>query len=97
MNLRLSALVGLASVFIAGHVVAGTPAQAPGKASTSRSQQQVDTRSAEVTRLKHDVAAEEDKGRQADQRLQEQDKTIADLQGQLKALQVAPASQAKHP
>ncbi len=80
-------------MFLAGHVLAGTPAQAK----AAGNQQKAEAKSAEVARLKHDVAAEEDKGRQADQRLQEQDKAIADLQKQLNEVKAAPAAQARHP
>lgn len=95
MNHRLSALAGLALLLLAGHVMAGTPG--PARAKAGGSQPGPDAKSAEVTKLKQEVAAQEDKGRQADKRLQQQDQTIADLQRQLKEVRAAPASQAKHP
>lgn len=92
MKRFLSVLAGTIMISLAGHAVAGTPAAKP-----SSLDQRAATMTAEVAKLKQDVAAEEDKSRQTDQRLQEQDKTIADLQKQLNALKAAPATQGKHP
>ncbi|SFS03110.1 hypothetical protein SAMN05216570_1683 [Dyella sp. OK004] len=57
-------------------------------------EQRISKQRAELEGLQHDVAAQEAKSKQADQKMQEQDKTIADLQRQLKEVKAAPTGSA---
>lgn len=86
-GLGLCALVVMAPGWAAD---AGKGAKAP----ASGLEQRISKQSAEVERLQHDVAAQETKSKQDDQKMQEQDKAIADLQRQLKELKAAPTGSA---
>lgn len=52
---------------------------------------------AEVARLKHDVAEQEARSRQADQRLHEQDRALAELRRQLQAVEQGGAAPGHNP
>lgn len=62
-------------------------ASAPAKASLSGVTRRLARHQAEVQHLQQDVARQEADSARASERLQQQDKTIADLQRQLQALQ----------
>lgn len=80
--LPLLLLVALASM------ADGAPEQAAGAATPAhvRLKQQLRVRGAEVTRLQREVRQQEVHSRQANRRLQDQDREIARLQRQLEAL-----------
>ncbi|WP_266168978.1 hypothetical protein [Dyella subtropica] len=59
--------------------------------------QRMAKRGAELERLQQDVAAQESKSREADQKMQQQDKTIAELQRQLRELKGASAASRGQP
>jgi len=66
------------------------------KAPSPDIEQRISKRRVELEGLQHDVAAQEAKSKQDDQKMQAQDKTIADLQRQLKELKAPPAGSATH-
>ena len=57
----------------------------------AEAEQRVASKNAEVQRLQHDVASQEAKTEQADRKMEEQDRAIADLRRQLEALKSAKA------
>ena len=69
----------------------GTPSSA---ASVSNLSQRVTKNQAEIDRLQKDVGQQESASREAAERLQQQDRTIAQLRQQLKAAQEASKAQA---
>jgi peptidoglycan hydrolase CwlO-like protein len=87
-GLALCAVIAVAPAWAASQ---GEGAGAP-KAGVER---EVAHKSAEVERLQRDVDAQEAKSRDADQKMQQQDQAIAELQRQLKALKGAGAAPGK--
>ncbi|RDD83418.1 hypothetical protein DVJ77_02215 [Dyella tabacisoli] len=66
-------------------------------AKQAKIEQQLAQRNAEIEQLRQDVKVQEAKSRETDQRLQQQDRTMADLRKQLSALNAAPdAGQGRH-
>ena len=59
--------------------------------------QRVASKSAEVARLEQDVAAEEARSHEADRKMEEQDRAIADLRRQLEQLKGSRAASGKGP
>lgn len=84
---------GLASAAVAGHGRQDSAAPAPARAGQAGTvdpagvHRKLKRSKAEVSRLQHDVAEQESRSRQADQRLQEQDKALAELRRQLQAVE----------
>ena len=81
----------LAAALLPAWAAAGTPQEG---AATPRAEteQRVASKSAEVQRLQHDVASQEARTEQADHKMEEQDRAIADLRRQLQELKSAKAA-----
>ena len=69
---------------------AGSPKAA--QPSLSEVRQRVDQHQARINQLQQDVSRQESNSKQASARLQQQDRTITELQQQLQALRAKPAS-----
>lgn len=72
----------------AGQQGAASPVPAP----RAEAEHRVASKNAEVQRLQHDVASQEAKSAQADRKMEEQDRAIADLRHQLETLKSAKAA-----
>lgn len=85
-RLRLGLCVAIAA--LPAWAAAGQQQSAP----KAEAEQRVTSKNAEVQRLQHDVASQEVKTEQADRKMEEQDRAIADLRRQLEALKSAKAT-----
>jgi hypothetical protein len=65
---------------------------AAGEQPAPKAEQRVASKNAEVQRLQHDVASQEAQSEQADRKMEEQDRAIADLRRQLETLKSAKAA-----
>lgn len=95
--MHLVQLVVATGVFLVPAAWAGSQAKPPpghpaAVAPVSAASTQLVHRQAEVERLAQDVGKQESDSRQASERLQRQDRTIAELRKQLQALQADPAA-----
>ena len=84
------------SALVAAPVGAAVPGHGA-KAPQDGAVQKVSSKTAEVARLQQDVASEEAKSHDADRRMEEQDRAIADLRHQLEQLKGAQAVPGKGP
>lgn len=80
----------LATALLPAWAAAGT--QQGATTSKAETEQHVASKNAEVQRLQHDVASQEARTEQADQKMEEQDRAIADLRRQLQELKSAKAA-----
>jgi septal ring factor EnvC (AmiA/AmiB activator) len=67
-------------------------ASAPAPAPKAEAEHRVASKNAEVQRLQHDVASQEAQSEQADRKMEQQDRAIAELRQQLEALKSAKAA-----
>jgi hypothetical protein len=93
MQARLTCLA-LCVAFAAMPAWAGQQqgAAAPAPAPKAEAEHRVASKNAEVQRLQHDVASQEAQSEQADRRMEQQDRAIADLRQQLEALKSSKAA-----
>ncbi|WP_266159948.1 hypothetical protein [Dyella silvatica] len=97
--MKLAGLVlGLCvSSLLLGNAWAAGPAKSAATADQLKIDQQLAQRNAEIERLRQGVKEQEAKNRETDQRLQQKDRTVAELQQQLNALKAAPeAAKVRH-
>jgi len=91
MRMPLTRLVfGVAAAALPVWAVAAGPQGAP--APKAQTGQRVASKNAEVQRLQHDVASQEAQSEQADRKMEEQDRAIAELRRQLQELKSAKAA-----
>ncbi|MGO4699972.1 hypothetical protein [Dyella sp. 2RAB6] len=92
MSFRLTSLaLCIATVAMPAWAGQQLGAAAPAAAPKADAEHRVASKSAEVQRLQHDVASQEAQSEQADRKMEQQDRAIADLQHQLEALKTAKA------
>ncbi|NII73851.1 septal ring factor EnvC (AmiA/AmiB activator) [Dyella sp. SG562] len=93
MQTRLTSLA-LCAACLAMPAWAGQQAgaAAPAPAPKAEAEHRVASKNAEVQRLQHDVASQEAQSEQADRRMEQQDRAIAELRQQLEALKSTKAA-----
>ncbi|WP_250901561.1 MULTISPECIES: hypothetical protein [unclassified Dyella] len=91
MQARLTSLA-LCVACMAMPAWAGQQLGAAAPAPKAEAEHRVASKNAEVQRLQHDVASQEAQSEQADRKMEQQDRAIAELRQQLEALKSAKAA-----
>jgi septal ring factor EnvC (AmiA/AmiB activator) len=94
--MRRIALVLVGGLLASTAVWAGPPPASPSSPAVTGMNLRIAKHQAEVDHLQKDVGQQEAASQQAAERLQQQDRTIAQLRQQLEAAQQAGAAPAKH-